>query len=264
MGRIERFWQQGTTRRRAIWGLAGFAAGSPALFSQQDPLRGHSRVPSIGELITAFDFEAVAYAKLPRTASNYTAYGSAGEFTLRRNREAFNWVELLPRGVVDVGSIETATEVLGAKLRFPILVAPSAGHIALHPDGEAGTYEGSTAAAETPMIVSDVASMPIEEIARAASGPLWYQLYPQQQIEANRERLDRAQEAGCRVVVVTIDQEAAYYERPLHDRNLSNRRRRRARRRRGEQLNRYRVPIKRLWYEWKLFDQLRSLVSVRW
>ena len=114
-------------------GLAGFLAGSPLLHSQQDPLRDHSRVPGLDELVNAFDFEAVAYEKLPRQAYTYTAYGSCGEFTLRRNREAFKWVELLPRAVVDVSSIETATEILGTKLRFPILVAPTAGHVALHP-----------------------------------------------------------------------------------------------------------------------------------
>ena len=264
MGKIERCWRRGPTRRGAIRGLAGFLAGSPVLSSQQDPLRDHSRVPGINELVTALDFEAVAYAKLPRTAYNYTAYGSAGEFTLRRNRQAFDWVDLVSRGVAGAGSIDTATEILGSKLRFPILVAPTAGHVALHPEGEVGMYQGSTAAAETPMIVSHVASMPIGEIAQAASGPLWYQLYPQQQIEANREPLDRAQAAGCQAIVVTVDQQAAYYERSLHDRNLSNRGgRRRTRRglRRGEP-NRYRVPTHRLWYQWKLFDDLRPFVSV--
>ena len=262
MGKLERSWQHGVTRRGAVRKLAGFLAGSPLLLAQQDPFRDHSRVPGLDELITAFDFEAAAYAKLPRAAYDYTAYGSAGEFTLRRNREAFNWVKLVPKGVVDVARIETATEILGTKMRFPIMVAPTAGHVALHPDGEAATHQGSTAAGETPMIVSGVASMLIDEIAQAASGPLWYQLYPRRQIEANREPLDQAQTAGCQAVVVTVDQEAAYYERPLHDRNLSIRRGRRPRRRRREELNRYRVPTKRLWYEWKLFDQLRSLVTV--
>ena len=263
VGKLERLWRQGVTRRGAIRGLAGFLAGSPLLHSQQDPLRDHSRVPGMDELVNAFDFEAVAYEKLPRQAYTYTAYGSCGEFTLRRNREAFKWVELLPRAVVDVSSIETATEILGTKLRFPILVAPTAGHVALHPTGEEGTHEGSTAAAETPMIVSHVASMPIDKIQQAAGGTLWYQLYPAPEIEANRETLDRAQAAGCRAVVVTVDQEAAYYERPLHDRNLSSRRSPRRTRPRGvQEVNRYRVRTHRLWYEWKLFDQLRPLVDV--
>ena len=148
------------------------------MLSQQDPLRDHTRVPSLDELVTSFDFERVAFAKLPRATSNYMARGSGGEFTLRRNREAFEWVELIPKGVVDVSLLDTATEILGTKMRFPIMVAPTAGHGALHADAEAGTHKGCRAAAETPLIVSNNSSIPIDKIAAAGSGPLWYQLYP--------------------------------------------------------------------------------------
>ncbi len=271
MGKHGNIQQQGLTRRNSFHRLAAFLAASPLLHAQQDVFRDHSRVPGLDELVTAFDFESVSYEKLPRQTYNYTAHGGAGEFTVRRNREAFDWVELIPRGVADVSSVEAATEILGVKMDFPIMIAPTAGHLALHPDGEAGTHEGSSAAAKTPMIVSQGASLPIEKIAEAGGGPLWYQLYPRREIEQNRERLDMAQEAGCRAVVVTIDQQAAYYERRLHDRNLvaregaanrrSSRRSRAARRGRSER-NAYRISTGRLWYEWKLFDELRPLINV--
>jgi len=260
MARQEWGWRTGVTRREALRGVASFLAGSPLLFGQQDPFRDHSRVPGIDELIDAFDFEAAAYEKLPRAAYDYTAYGAAGEFTLRRNREVFKWVDLIPKGVVDVQSIDASTEVLGTKMRFPIMVAPTAGHSALHPSAESGTHKGCTAAAGTPFIVSRVASQPIDEIAAAADGPLWAQLYPLPEIEANREPLEKAQAAGCKAIVVTVDQEAAYYERALHYRNLSRIPGRPRRQRRD--LNRYRVPTTRLWYEWNLFDALRPMVKV--
>ena len=261
----------GLTRRNSFQCLAGFLAASPLLRAQQDVFRDHSRVPGLDELLTTFDFESVAYEKLPRQTYNYTAHGGAGEFTVRRNREAFDWVKLIPKGVVDVSSVEPAAEILGVQMDFPIMIAPSAGHLALHPDGEAGTYEGSTAASNTPMIVSHAASLSIDEIAEVADGPLWYQLYPRPEIEQNRERLDNAQTAGCQAIVVTIDQQAAYYERRMHDRNLVIRaadvsqrssRRSRAARRRGSELNAYRIRTGRLWYEWKLFDELRTLIKV--
>jgi isopentenyl diphosphate isomerase/L-lactate dehydrogenase-like FMN-dependent dehydrogenase len=119
------------------------------LTGQQDPFRDHSRVPGIDELLTTFDFEAAAYAKLPREAYQYTAHGTESEFTLRRNREAFDWVKLVPRAVANVRSVDTATEVLGVKMKFPLLIAPSSGHGALHPDGEVGTHRGASAASET-------------------------------------------------------------------------------------------------------------------
>src|SRR5215470_17818529 len=172
MGKMEQIWAASRTRRLAFRTLAGFLAGSPLLRAQQDPFRDHSRVPGLNELITAFDFEPVAYAKVPRYNYDYTAYGTDGEFTLRRNREAFDWVELIPNRAAERTPIRTATEILGTKMDFPILVSPSAGHTMLHPDGELATYQGATAAANTPYIVSNVSSFPFEKIAAAGKGPL--------------------------------------------------------------------------------------------
>src|SRR2546430_4685498 len=167
MGKLEDRWRRSLSRRSALCGLAGFLA--PRLGAQQDIFRDHSRVPGISELVTAFDFEPVAYAKITREAYDYTALGVEGEFTLRRNREAFDWVDIVPRAVADVSSVNTATEVLGVKMDFPIMIAPTAGHAQLHPEGELATHRGATAA-HTPFIVSTVASFPMDKIAAAAEG----------------------------------------------------------------------------------------------
>jgi len=245
-------------------GLAGFLAGSPLLRSQQDPFRDHSRVPSMGELTNAFDFEAVAYAKLPRYNFDYTAYGTDGEFTLRRNRQAFDWVELVPERTLDASAPQTATEVLGTKMAFPIFVSPSSGHALLHPEAEADTYKGATAASNTPYIVSNASSMPFEKIATAAKGPLWFQLYPRQELDEDRELLEKVQENGARAIVVTIDQVAAEHERTLHDRNLTAPATPRsgARGRAAVPHNPYRLMEYRLWYSWDFFDRIRPMVKV--
>ena len=255
------------SRRTVFRGLAGFLAGSPLLKSQQDPFRGHSRVPALGELLTAFDFEPVLYAKVARQAYDYLSYGVDGEFTLRRNREAFDWVELVPRGIAGVGPIQTASKFLGMDLAFPILISPTARHVMFHPDAEAATHAGATAAANTPLIVSNVSSFPVEKIAAAATGPWWFQLYPQPVSDYNRQTLDKAQAAGCRAIVVTVDQQASIYERSTHDQHLATAaspvpaptsigRQRRAR------ANPYRVTEGRLWYEWTLLDELRRMSKV--
>jgi 4-hydroxymandelate oxidase len=246
-------------------GLAGFLAGSPLLRSQQDPFRDHSRVPSMGELTNAFDFESVAYAKLPRYNFDYTAYGTDGEFTLRRNREAYDWVELIPERTLDAGTPQTATEVLGTKMAFPIFVSPSSGHALLHPEAEVGTYKGATAASNTPYIVSNASSMPFEKIVPAAKGPLWFQLYPRQELDEDRELLEKVQENGARAIVVTIDQVAAEHERVLHDRNLTAPATPRSGARGGRTAaphNPYRLMEYRLWYTWEFFDRIRPFVKV--
>src|ERR1700681_3554331 len=129
----------------------------------------------------------------------------------------------MPNRVLDVSPIQTATEILGTKMDFPIMVSPSAGHSMLHPDGELATYQGAAAASNTPYIVSNNSSFPFEKIAAAAKGPLWFQLYPKLELDDNRELLDRVQAAGARAVVVTIDQQASQYDRIMHDRNLGTR-----------------------------------------
>ncbi len=207
-----------------------------------------------------FDFEAAAYERLDRATYNFTARGGGSEFTTRRNREAFDWVKLVPRAVGEGGPPQTATEILGTPLRFPVMLAPSHAHSALHPDMEAGTYAGSTKASETAMMVSHVASMPFAEIAKAEGGPLWFQLYPRRELEQNREPVESAQDAGAGAIVVTIDQQASFYDRPVHDRNLSLRPRRPPRY--SGNAGRYRFSSSRMWYEWKLFEDLRSMVKV--
>jgi isopentenyl diphosphate isomerase/L-lactate dehydrogenase-like FMN-dependent dehydrogenase len=252
------------SRRTVFRGLAGFLAGSPLLRGQQDTFRDHSRVPALREMLNAFDFEPVAFAKIARQAYDYMSWGVDGEFTMRRNREAFDWVGLIPRGLAGAGPVQTASNFLGMNLAFPMMISPTARHVLFDPGAEAATHAGATAASNTPLIVSNVASLPVEKIAAAATGPWWFQLYPQPGPDYNRQTIEKAQAAGCRAVVVTVDQQASVYERQTHDRNLAT----------AEspmtaptsvgprQPNPYRVPNGRLWYEWTLLDELRRIAKV--
>jgi 4-hydroxymandelate oxidase len=250
-----------SNRRDAIRALGVFLAGSPLLKGQQDTFRDHSRVPGIKELLNAFDFEEVAYAKQPRAAYDYRAYGADSEFTLRRNREAFDWVELVPRRVAASDLPATHTELFGTPMAFPLIVSPTALHGQLNPDGEVATHKGAMAASNATMIVSNNSSLTFDKIAAGATSPLWVQLYPKQQMDANRQYVEAAQAAGARALVVTIDQQASVYERALHDRNLGGTPFRRT----GGPApagNAYRIMENRLWYEWKFFDDIRPFVKV--
>jgi isopentenyl diphosphate isomerase/L-lactate dehydrogenase-like FMN-dependent dehydrogenase len=252
--------EQVTTRRQALSNLAAFLAASPLLRSQQDPLRPHGRAPRLEELLTSFDFEPVAYAKVPRDAYDYTAQGADDEFTARRNREAFDWVRLVTRAVVDTSSVQTATEVLGTKMAFPILVSPTASQGQLHPDGEMAMHQGTTGASNTIMVVSNVATFPLEKIAAVAAGPLWFQLYPREELAENDELLERAHATGCRAIVMTVDQQSTSSDRQLRNRNLRTAAvpaRRAAGRTPPPPRNPYRIADSRLWLDWKFVDYLR-------
>ena len=127
-------------------------------------------------------------------------------------------------------------------------------------------HVGATAA-NTKMLVSNASSFPIDKIGAAAKGPLWFQLYPKQDLDDNRDALEAAQAAGCTGVVVTVDVQAVSYERDLHDRHLISsgggtpRRGGRASTRTGRNPNPYGVSEGRMWYEWKLFDQIRPFIK---
>src|SRR5690554_4165707 len=101
MGPIEKAWATSLTRRRALMALSGmFAAGPTALTAAQvDPrhFRDSWRAPGIDEMVDAFDFEEIAYLNLPRQVYDYTAQGAHGEWTARRNRYIFDFVEIVER-----------------------------------------------------------------------------------------------------------------------------------------------------------------------
>jgi hypothetical protein len=215
VGIIENRWRTSVTRREALLSLAGILAGAPLLYGQQDPrpLKDHKRVPGLDEMVTAFDFEPLCFANMTRASYDYMAHGADSEFTLRRNRQAFEWVELIERPGATPAAVDTARELLGLKLAVPILVAPSTRQRDLHPDGDAGTYQGATAASKTPMIIASGSSIQIDKIPQA-DGQRWSQFYPIQDLALSREQIERFQGAGARAIVVTVDQQTSVYERP--------------------------------------------------
>lgn len=267
VGTIHDRWRHSITRREALLSLAGMLAGSPLLANQLDPrpLKDHARVPSLDEMLTAFDFEPVCFANLPRFAYDYMAHGCDGEFTLRRNRQAFEWVELVERPAAPAASVDASTELLGIRMDYPILIAPSSRQRDLHPEADAGMYKGATAA-KTPMIVIGTPSVPLEKLAASADGPRWSQFYPQQDLKASREQIERVQDAGARGIVVTVDQQASLYERDLHNRHLGGNPApppaaapATPAATKGPWL--YRVNPRRLWYYWKYLDEIRPFVK---
>jgi isopentenyl diphosphate isomerase/L-lactate dehydrogenase-like FMN-dependent dehydrogenase len=148
---------------------------------------------------------------------------------------------------------------------YPLMIAPTAGHEQLHAEGELATHRGATSAAKTPMIVSINASYPIDKIAAAADGPLWFQLYARSTADANRELVERAVGAGCRAVVLTVDvQILSHRERLLRNRNLS-RAPRRPLARPGAQtspLTAYRIGGQTPYLDWSIIEQLRGITKV--
>jgi len=205
-------------RRDAMRSLLVWMAGSPLLRAQQEVSYHPERMPLIDDLVNVFEFEPVAKSKLPKTNYDFIAGGVDDEWTLRRNREAFQWITLRPHMLVDVSKLDLSTTLFGQKIEMPILVAPTGTHQLAHPEGELATVRAA-GAVKTIMCISSNSSYPIDKIGEAAIGPIWFQLYPGPDLPGTRERVERALAAGAKAIAVTVDTPySSHRERLLRDR----------------------------------------------
>ncbi len=154
--------------------------------------------------INIFEYEMLAKERMNPVFWDFYAGGSDDEITLRANQADFARIRLRPRMLVDVNQCDTSTSVLGLPVPMPILVAPTSMHCLAHPEGECATAQG-VGAAGTLMIASTDATRPLEEIAQAASSPLWFQLYIYGSLEVAVGLIRRAETAGYQAIVLTVD-----------------------------------------------------------
>ena len=156
------------------------------------------------EPINIADYEALAAGRLPRSAWDYYRSGCDDELTLLANRAAYARLQLRPRVLVDVSQISLATMALGAEVRTPLLVAPTAYQGLAHVEGECETARGVSVAGSL-MVVSTLANRSLEDVATAATCPLWFQLYVYRDRGLSERLVRRAEEAGYRALVLTVD-----------------------------------------------------------
>lgn len=156
------------------------------------------------EPINLFEFEELARKHISKMAYDYYASGANDEVTLRENRKAYERIVIYPRMLQDVSKRCTATTALGQKIEMPIMVAPMAFHKLAHPEGELATVRAASAAG-TIMVLSTLSTCSIEEVAAESNGNLWFQLYVYRDREVTASLVRRAEAAGCKALVLTVD-----------------------------------------------------------
>ena len=150
------------------------------------------------------DLRTLARSSVPRTVFDFIDGAANDELALLRNRQGFRDIQVYPRSFVDVSTIDLSTDVLGTRISMPILGAPTGLSGLAHADGEVGIARAVHAAGSI-YTLSSMASYSIEELAREAPGPKWFQLYLLKDLGFVRELLVRARESGYLAVVVTAD-----------------------------------------------------------
>ena len=148
--------------------------------------------------------EAHAFECLSPMARGYYAGGSRDEITLRQNRRAWDEIELWYRVLVDVAERNTQTSVVGHEIAAPILLAPTAFHGLAHPDAECASVRAASSFG-TIACVSTLSNVSLERAAAASSRALWFQLYVYRDRGVTKSLIERAEAAGYRAIVLTVD-----------------------------------------------------------
>jgi 4-hydroxymandelate oxidase len=156
------------------------------------------------DIVAVADYEPYARQRMSASAWAYLTGGAADELTLADNIRALQALRLRPRVLADLTGANTRLTLFGDTFDYPVLLAPVAYQKLAHVEGELATAMGASAM-RAGMIVSTQASTALEDIARAAHTPLWFQLYIQPDRDDTHTLAERAAAAGYRALVVTVD-----------------------------------------------------------
>ncbi|MGA6983682.1 MAG: alpha-hydroxy acid oxidase [Candidatus Sulfotelmatobacter sp.] len=163
-----------------------------------------SRSVQSPHVICVEDFRPLARQRLPKSVFDYLDGGAEGEVTLRENCRIFDDVTFRPRHAVALADCSLCTTVLGLKLSLPFLLAPVGYSRLMHPGGEVAAARAAGKAG-TAYILSTISGHKLEDVRRASSGPVFYQLYLMGGRGAAEASIERARVAGFNALVVTID-----------------------------------------------------------
>ncbi|XP_014254283.1 (S)-2-hydroxy-acid oxidase GLO1 isoform X2 [Cimex lectularius] len=151
------------------------------------------------------DYEKIACNKLPKYATDYFRSGACGEYTLRLNKRAFERLRIRPRMLRDVSCRSTKTTILGSEVAIPIGVSPTAMQKMAHPQGECANARavGKTGSV---FILSTLSTTSIEDVEEGAPDTIkWFQLYIYKTRGITQSLVSRAEEAGFKALVLTVD-----------------------------------------------------------
>lgn len=155
-------------------------------------------------LVRLDDFEAAARAILPTVVFDYIAGGAEDEAAVRGNREGLARLRFRFRVLAGADDPDLSNVVVGHRYTMPVHIAPAAIHRMCHPDGEAATYRAASEAGAG-FVLSTMASLSMEEVAAAATGPRWFQLYMPGRRELGSALIERAEAAGYTAIMLTVD-----------------------------------------------------------
>ncbi len=168
----------------------------------------HAGAPPLPTEATAaldvFDMERVAATTVPPAHFGYIQTGVDGESSQLRNRAGLEGIHIRARRLVDVSSLDTRVTLFGREWPTPIIIAPCGSQKGFHPEGELATAQAAQAGGHL-QVLSTVTSTAVEEVNEARGEPVWYQLYATSNWSVTEAVVERVRDAGCPVIVLTVD-----------------------------------------------------------
>ena len=162
---------ENSSRREALQKFVWFAAASPLLAQNGPPtIYPPTYSDEVMVPVNVHEIEEAARKKIHPFAYDYIAGGSAGEQTMRANRESFSHIQLRRRVGVDTSKIDTSLELFGAKLDYPILLDPTGGKTCFWPDADNVAAEAA-ARAKTVYVGGGIA-----DLVQKGKGPINFML----------------------------------------------------------------------------------------
>jgi len=153
---------------------------------------------------TVEDLRRIARRRLPRGVFDYIDGGAEDELTMAGNSEAYRRLTFSPRVLRDVSQVDISSSLLGRKLAYPLVLAPTGFTRIAHPEGELAVARAAKRAG-LPYALSTLGTRSIEEVAEVGSDRLWFQVYTWRDRDLVADLIERAANSGYEALCLTVD-----------------------------------------------------------
>ncbi|MBL8894954.1 MAG: alpha-hydroxy-acid oxidizing protein [Rhizobiales bacterium] len=150
------------------------------------------------------DLRQAAHRRVPRAFFEYADGGSYTEQTMRANGRDLDAIKLRQRVLVDISARQTSTTILGEAAALPIALAPIGMGGLQWSNGEILACRAAQSAG-VPYTLGTLGICSIEDVAAAVDKPFWFQLYVMKDRGFARSLVERATDAKCSALVLTVD-----------------------------------------------------------
>ena len=156
------------------------------------------------DVLCVEDYRKLAKKRVPKMFYEYADGGSWNEETYRANTDDLKDIKFRQRVAVDISDRSTKMRLLGQEYSMPVALAPVGLLGMQHADGEIHAAKAAESFG-VPFTLSTMSVCSIEEVSDKTEKPFWFQLYVMRDRDFIYRLLDRAKEAKCSALMITVD-----------------------------------------------------------